>query len=216
MVTTNTGIDAASHGRRERKRVETERRILDSAMALFAKQGFHDTTIEQITEAADIGKGTFFNYFSGKEQLLVVFFHAFAEPFVRFGENASRAASVQEYIRAFMHERLQFPALSPLLLRSIFGSALSNPVIAEPLLRTIRMARAAVTKVMERGQQTGEVRADIPAPELGRNLQQFILGTELIWAMEGQGDLHERADRMLDLYFQGVAPRPGATAVSRK
>jgi AcrR family transcriptional regulator len=197
-------------GRRQRKRLETERKILNAAMELFAERGFQETTIEQITEAADIGKGTFFNYFPGKEQLLVVFLHAFAEPFQRFGEGAAQARDVREYVRAFMHDRLQFPSRSPLLLRNILGNALSNETIAAPLLQTMQTARAAITRVMERGQQTGEVRRDISAAELGRNFQQFILGTELIWALEGGGDLHARADQMLDLYFQGIAPRPAA------
>ena len=40
------------------------------ALRLFHDQGFHDTTVEQITNAADVAKGTFFNYFETKEAIL--------------------------------------------------------------------------------------------------------------------------------------------------
>src|SRR5437899_3870437 len=59
-------------GRRERRRTETRERIFRAAMQLFAQHGFFSTTVEDITEAADVGKGTFFNYFPSKEHVLTV------------------------------------------------------------------------------------------------------------------------------------------------
>src|SRR5579863_8077672 len=57
-------------GRRERHRVEMRDRIYRAALRLFAERGFLETTVEDITEAADVGKGTFFNYFPTKEHVL--------------------------------------------------------------------------------------------------------------------------------------------------
>jgi len=55
---------------RERKKRETQERILDAALDLFQQHGFEDTSIDQIAAAADISRGTFFNYFGTKEHLL--------------------------------------------------------------------------------------------------------------------------------------------------
>ncbi|HSC78681.1 MAG TPA: TetR family transcriptional regulator, partial [Candidatus Acidoferrales bacterium] len=57
-------------GRRARRKAELRQRILAAAFELFARQGFFATTVEQITEAADVAKGTFFNYFPTKEHVL--------------------------------------------------------------------------------------------------------------------------------------------------
>ena len=57
-------------GRRERHRAETRDRIVRHALRLFSERGVSATTIEDITEAADVGKGTFFNYFPSKEHIL--------------------------------------------------------------------------------------------------------------------------------------------------
>ena len=54
--------------RRERKKQETRLRLLRSAWQLFREKGFDNTTVEDITEAADVGKGTFFNYFATKDR----------------------------------------------------------------------------------------------------------------------------------------------------
>ena len=40
------------------------------ALRLFSERGVVGTTIEDITNAADVGKGTFFNYFPSKEHIL--------------------------------------------------------------------------------------------------------------------------------------------------
>ena len=50
-----------NNGRRERRRQETHARIFESAMRLFSERGFANTPVEDITEAAAVAKGTFFN-----------------------------------------------------------------------------------------------------------------------------------------------------------
>src|SRR5271157_2707805 len=60
-------------GRRERHRAETRERLFRAALRLFAERGYLETTVEDITNAADVGKGTFFNYFPTKEHVLATF-----------------------------------------------------------------------------------------------------------------------------------------------
>jgi AcrR family transcriptional regulator len=57
-------------GRRERKKIETHRRIYRAAMDLFTEKGFHATTVDEIAERADVAKGTVFNYFPLKTSFL--------------------------------------------------------------------------------------------------------------------------------------------------
>ena len=59
-------------GRRERRAAATRLRLFRCALRLFAKRGFQNVTVEDITEAADVGKGTFFNYFESKDHVLGV------------------------------------------------------------------------------------------------------------------------------------------------
>jgi AcrR family transcriptional regulator len=56
---------------RERKKVRTRLTIRREAFRLFEAQGYANTTVEQIAEAADISPRTFYRYFGVKEKLLL-------------------------------------------------------------------------------------------------------------------------------------------------
>ncbi len=60
---------------RVRRGVETREarraQILDSALAVFARRGFHATSVSDLVEAAGVARGTFYLYFDGKEALFL-------------------------------------------------------------------------------------------------------------------------------------------------
>lgn len=55
---------------RDRKRDRTRKALVNAAVELFERNGYHGTTIADIAAAADIGTRTFFGYFASKEELL--------------------------------------------------------------------------------------------------------------------------------------------------
>lgn len=58
-------------GLRERKKIKTRKTIQKHAVRLFLAQGYNETTIEQIAEAAEVSPSTFFRYFPTKEALVL-------------------------------------------------------------------------------------------------------------------------------------------------
>src|SRR5246127_4984475 len=68
-----TNLRQLPSSRRERRSMEVRERLFRSALDLFARKGFAETTVGDITNAADVGKGTFFNYFPSKEHILLAF-----------------------------------------------------------------------------------------------------------------------------------------------
>lgn len=56
--------------RTQKRSSETRRKLFDTSIRLFLKDGFESTTVAAITEASDLGKGTFFKYFPTKESVL--------------------------------------------------------------------------------------------------------------------------------------------------
>jgi AcrR family transcriptional regulator len=55
--------------RTARRRAATRAQLVDAAQELFGEQGFESTRINEITERADVGFGSFYNYFDSKEAI---------------------------------------------------------------------------------------------------------------------------------------------------
>jgi len=69
-------LDAQSTGeivkpltRKERERLSRSRDIVEAARSIFAARGFAESTLEEIAERAEFGKGTIYSYFQSKEEL---------------------------------------------------------------------------------------------------------------------------------------------------
>ena len=57
-------------GLRERKKQRTRQTIVGEATRLFVAQGYQQTTLAQIADAADVSTSTFFNYFATKVDIV--------------------------------------------------------------------------------------------------------------------------------------------------
>ena len=56
---------------RERKKARTRRTLIDAAVDLCLRQGYESTTVEQISDAADISPRTFSRYFASKDAVFI-------------------------------------------------------------------------------------------------------------------------------------------------
>ena len=70
-------VEQEKLGRREQKKIKARNEILDTAVVLFSEKGFMDTSIADIMNTAGMGLGTFYNYFSSKEDVLLSLLNRF-------------------------------------------------------------------------------------------------------------------------------------------
>jgi len=191
--------------RRERRREELRERIFQAAIRLFIKQGFFNTTVEEITEVADVGKGTFFNYFESKEHLVLKLTEAQEAVLRKVVAEIESATSVRFLLQNLQHQIAAGPGRSQLMLRSLLGCAYTNDLVWEKFKHLLALARELISQVMRRGQELGEIRVDIPPLELARLYQQMVFGTNAIWSLHPPANLDEWIDRTFDIFWRGIA-----------
>src|SRR5437899_3797092 len=114
-------ITPIARGLRERKKLKTKEAIQREAMRLFQEQGYEETTIDQIAEAAEISPSTFFNYFPTKED--VVLYDRYDPMIVSLIEAAPPGETLSQTIRRAIDElaRVMEPDREMVLARARLG-----------------------------------------------------------------------------------------------
>lgn len=92
-----------------RRKAKTNRRLLDVARRLFSEKGIYWAKVEDITEAADLGKGTFYKYFDSKETIIrILLEEGLGELLVKTEEAVHDATSDSKILSAVIGVRVDF------------------------------------------------------------------------------------------------------------
>lgn len=95
--------------RRERKKKLTRETLTAVALNIISKQGIYVTTIEDVTNKADIGKGTFYQHFSSKEELLETLLKDGLDKLLAACELSSqRNGNLENRLRALVKAHVKF------------------------------------------------------------------------------------------------------------
>ena len=194
--------------RRERRKAETYERLMRAALRLFADQGLAATTVEQITEAADVGKGTFFNYFPTKEHVLMAFGDSRIKKLETAREEAREGAKpIWQVLRRLAHSLAEEASHSPGLLRSILVAPLSREPVREFMAGKLEEGRGVLEEVFQIGQDRAELRPDLSVAHMARGFQQSVFGALVIWSLDPRGNLLAWLDAWLEMFLGGLDPK---------
>lgn len=194
--------------RRERQSAERRERLFRAALELFARKGFDETTVEDITNAADLGKGTFFNYFPSKEHILLAFGEMqLGKLRAAFDEMREKNVPVPAFLRSLGPRMTQEPIRNPSIIRILLQAFLTNSSAREPMLVLQNRVTAIHTEMIRIGQERGEIRDDVPPAVLANVFRQTIFGTLLIWSLYGDSTLLTRMEQAFEVLWTGLAPR---------
>jgi AcrR family transcriptional regulator len=198
-------------------RVKTEqkrRAILDSAARVFAKRGFHATTVSMIADAEGIGLGTFYRYFDSKLDV----FHAVIDEVmgevakVLAPESATASTTLAEYraqvqrigqalFEAFQQNR----ALARLLFVEAPGISAE---LNEKLQATVAFFGLATQAYLDNGIARGFLRKDLDAEVTALLVNAMVFeGVRHLAAKEDPADVARWTKAISALLFEGAASR---------
>ncbi len=153
-------------GKREEKKVRARREILNAAALLFKEKGFNNTSVSNIMVAADLGVGTFYNYFESKEEVLTNLIkelfrdiEAEVEKGRTENKNSLELLQIACAVTAKIIDENRF--VLPLLESAVKHS--ENPDRMPP--NSSPGFKEIFDEIIKAGRERGEIRRDVP-PEL--------------------------------------------------
>ena len=193
-------------GRRQRRAAETRLRLFRCALKLFAERGFPNVTVEDITQAADVGKGTFFNYFESKEHVLGVM----AE--IQLGkvrESAALAEHGQHTVRFALHHLFhraaEEPGRSPDLARALISCFLASEGVRDLIERNMKEGRRMIARMIAAGQKRGEISPRLKKKRVAIQVLQAFMGTVLFWSLHEEPALSAWMEDSFQHFWRAVA-----------
>lgn len=191
--------------RRDRKKQETRQRLLEAALRLFRKHGYEATTVEQITQAAAVAKGTFFNYFESKEAILPALVEW-------------RLAQLEDALLPEQGAPASPVARIKLALRLVATDPLADRRLARPLFAAMARqdhtpdhppAQALTDLLIEQvrqAQAVGEIRADLDPACIACVIRAAVFQQTVMWHCGYRTTpLSELPERTIDMLMDGIA-----------
>ncbi|TYZ31074.1 TetR/AcrR family transcriptional regulator [Selenomonas caprae] len=154
-------------GRRERKKMLSRQAILAAAVEQFSHKGFKETSVADIMNAADLGIGTFYNYFQSKEEILVQLMQEMVrEVATELKELRAQNRPARDLLEAGCRITAAFLDKNRYVL-PLFLSAADHSGLPEGSDKQTKVLSPGFKVIFERilreGQEKGEVRSDVPA-----------------------------------------------------
>ena len=142
---------------------ERRRRILEAAVRVFARKGFHASRVGDIAEEAGVAHGLLYHYFDSKDELLETIFHdTWTELLAAMQDVEESGAPAREQLRGVAAILLRSWRRDPDLVRVLVREVARSPQLQEQLAE-VGEAFAAIQRMIERGQADGDFRADLDA-----------------------------------------------------
>jgi AcrR family transcriptional regulator len=186
----------------ERRPQERPLELLKAALEVFARNGYRNTTLEEIGEAAGVTKGAIYHYFANKESLLLaVIEHYQALAFTR-AEQGIRNRRIPASTRIRLLIRRVFSDTEgrrDLLALLVRGVTQEIPSVHERWMRGPVHLWTLVAKLVEEGKARGEFRLDADG-DVGARVLVSGLMLQLMWQLHADTmpAIAMDADRLID------------------
>jgi len=173
--------------RRARKKSAVRSQIIAAAIELFSRNGIENVTVDQIAEAADIGKGTVYNYFDTKEDIVVAFMADLERRVqARLHRLGARTGTLDSILAEFVRLQLRRKKRYHQFVRVFLGQMFLHTGSFVPYMAEMQKAiDPPMEKLFRALQQRGALRKDVNLTELVLVFKTMQLGLTALWAVEG-------------------------------
>lgn len=172
--------------RRQRKKSAVRAQIVSTAIQLFSRHGITNVTVEQIAEAADIGKGTIYNYFQTKEDIVVAFMVDLERRVqARLNDLANSTESLDSILGEFVRLQFRWKRRYHQFVRVFLAQMFLHADSFLPyMVEMQKVIDPPMEKLFQSLQQRRLLRSDVNVAELVVVFKTVQLGLTALWAVE--------------------------------
>lgn len=182
-----------------RRKARTRAELLAAARQVFAERGFHEASIAEITQVADVGVGTFYLHFRDKDEA----FHTLLE---------EGTSEIREHVRNAVYQQGDAPMI-PVLIRVLFQQmyaqrdliqiALMGQSTSNRAFQLKGRIASGLSMALEVGRARGEL-TGYNVPLLAHFIAGMIMQGISWWSEQDEPGPDEMADQLLLLLRQGL------------
>lgn len=215
------GDDASPEGGGERRFGKRQEQILRAALHVFGRRGFHRAQMDEVAQAAGVGKGTLYHHFESKEALLRDAILYLMDLHQR--QLDARMAKVEDsvdklyqqvlgdYTFTWKHRRLAKIAFTE-------ATGLGHSAAFRASIMEVFMKRhQQLVRLMEEGQRAGQLRADMPSDLLATVFRGMVreITSEILFIEGPRRDADELARNVMNIFLKGAQAERSAAAPGR-
>jgi AcrR family transcriptional regulator len=207
-------VDAAN-GLRERKKARTREAIIDAALDLFERNGYDDTTIEEIAAAAEVSPRTFFRYFDSKLELIMARTGSKNPDLGPLLAERPAGESLLDSLRELLRSQLDAQMGDPLVLREM-QVMLSTPSLRNMAREHFYEEEAGLAVMV--AERLGLDQDSLAAHVIAGMLASALWATVNCWIAEGADidRLWPMFDETFGILAEGLGDVPSAAMPSRR
>lgn len=194
--------------RSAKSRADKRRHILEAAVVVFAKNGFHKSRVSDVAKAAKVADGTIYLYFKSKDEILLsIFEEAMAEMIASVEQKLADIEDPFEQLRTFTEfhmERVEnHRAVAKVLQVEL---RLSHTFMREYKPTKLKQYLDIVGRIVRLGQSTGAMREDVNPIIIRRALFGALDEIAMQWILTpgARYGLKESASQIADVFVAGL------------
>ena len=193
--------------------VDKRRQILDAAVRVFARQGFHSTRVADIADEASVAYGLVYHYFKSKDEVLNELFSERWSLLLAAIEEADRSEATPraklEAVAGFIVDSYRHePDLMKVIIVEVTRAANS---FGRTHLPEIRRAYDSIGKIVADGQMQGAFRSDVDPAFASMSfygaIEQLLSGWIFDLIPAGDGDFDQAKSLVVTAICDGLEPR---------
>ena len=193
---------------RQKKALETREKLLKTSLDLFNKYGFEHVSVEQITKACNVSKGTFYTHFPSKYDVILEKFMELDQFYSTVEKNIDPSLSASEKILFVYQQQMNYltKVVGKDLLRTVYTAAMTNQVEQDHyLINPQRKIFQIMNTYIEEGIRQGEFRQDVSAPNIQAIIRRCMRANVYDWLIHSEDfDLASEMAQFTTIVLDGL------------